>query len=435
MENTESGTGSRATFPRAAILATAVLVLVAGAGCTSGSPDPAPNPSPTFRPVTSIQDIMLSVIDPSADAIWESVATIITYEGTEERRPRTDEDWVPLRHDAVRLVEATNLLLMADREVARSGFQSENPGIELEPSEIRALIDEDWDTWERMVRDLYDAGMIMLEAVDAKDADMLFDNGGPLDQACEACHQHYWYPANVVPTARAVPDAAPAPSREVASAPSTATGTIEGHVRLSGRLPGNAVIRMGVDPRCAEINAGKVPVQETVLAERDGSLANVFVRVLGMFPDVPLSDEPVVIDQRDCGFVPRVVGARVGQLVQIRNSDPLLHNVHSLSSGVNSFNVGQPVEGMVFEVRLDEEEGMLRIKCDVHRWMTEYVGVVSHPYFAVSDRGGTFTIDQVPAGTQTIEVWHEVYGTLTQTVDVEAGAVTVADFTYPGATT
>ena len=90
---------------------------------------------------------------------------------------------------------------------------------------------------------------------------------------------------------------------------------------------------------------------------------------------------------------------------------------------------------MVFEVRLDEEEGMLRIKCDVHRWMTEYVGVVSHPYFAVSDRGGTFTIDQVPAGTQTIEVWHEVYGTLTQTVDVEAGAVTVADFTYPGSTT
>ena len=145
MENTESGTGSRATFPRAAILAAAVLV--AGAGCTSGSPDPTPNPSPTFRPVTSIQDIMLSVIDPSADAIWESVATIITYEGTEERRPRTDEDWVPLRHDAVRLVEATNLLLMADREVARSGFQAENPGIELEPSEIRALIDEDWDTW------------------------------------------------------------------------------------------------------------------------------------------------------------------------------------------------------------------------------------------------------------------------------------------------
>ena len=434
MENTESGTGSRATLPRAAILAAAVLV--AGAGCTSGSPDPTPNPSPTFRPVTSIQDIMLSVIDPSADAIWESVATIITYEGTEERRPRTDEDWEPLRHDAVRLVEATNLLLMADREVARSGFQSENPGIELEPSEIRALIDEDWDTWERMVRDLYDAGMVMLEAVEAKDADMLFDNGGPLDQACEACHQHYWYPAAVgPPTVRAVPDAAPAPSREVASAPSTATGTIEGHVRLSGRLPGNAVIRMGVDPRCAEINAGKVPVQETVLAERDGSLANVFVRVRGMFPDVPLSDEPVVIDQRDCGFVPRVVGARVGQLVQIRNGDPLLHNVHSLSSGANSFNIGQPVEGMVFEVRLDEEEGMLRIKCDVHRWMTEYVGVVSHPYFAVSDRGGTFTIDQVPAGTQTIEAWHEVYGVLTLTVNVEASAVTVADFTYPGSTT
>ena len=192
---------------------------------------------------------------------------------------------------------------------------------------------------------------------------------------------------------------------------------------------------MGVDPRCAQLNADTQVVQESVCAARDGSLAHVFVQLEGTFPEVPIPADPVVIDQKDCVFVPRVVGARVGQLVQIKNSDPVLHNVHSLSATTNNFNVGQPMEGMVYDVRLGQEEGMLRIKCDVHRWMTEYIGVVPHPYFAVSDPSGTFTIEGVPAGTHTIQAWHEVYGTLTQTVSVEAGAVTVADFTYSGATT
>ena len=126
---------------------------------------------------------------------------------------------------------------------------------------------------------------------------------------------------------------------------------------------------------------------------------------------------------------------RVGQPVEFTNSDALLHTVHSLSATTNSFNVSQPFEDMVHEVRLAKEDGMLRIKCDRHRWMTEYVGIVEHPYFAVSDRSGTFSIEGVPAGTQTIQAWHEVYGTLTQTVRVEAGAVTTVDFTYPASTT
>ena len=405
------------------------LSVLAGAfgACTTGSPDP----TEAFRPTATIQDIMLSMVDPSADGIWEAVATIITYEGVEERRPRTDEDWEHLRHEAVRLVEATNLLLMEGREVAAAGVRSENPGIELHPEEIQALIAADRETWDRLVGDLYDKSLIMLQAVDAKDPDMMFDNGGPLDQACERCHQRYWYPddAGARPTA-----AAPAPGPGVASTPSGPTGTIQGHVQLTGQLPGNAVIRMGVDPRCAQLNADTQVVQETVRAARDGSLAHVFVRLEGTFPEVPIPAEPVVIDQRDCVFVPRVVGARVGQLVQIKNSDPVLHNVHSLSATTNSFNVGQPMEGMVFDARLGEEEGMLRIKCDVHRWMTEYIGVVPHPYFAVSDLSGAFTIRDVPSGTHTIQAWHEVYGELTQAVRVETGATTAIDFRYAGET-
>ena len=368
---------------------------------------------------------MLSVVDPSADAIWESVATIITYEGVEERRPRTGEDWERLRHEAVRLVEATNLLLMEGREVAAHGVRSENPGIELHPEEIQALITADRETWDRLVGDLYDMSLIMLNAVDAKDADMLFDNGGPLDLACETCHQRYWCPDD----AGARPRAA-APAARL----SGPTGTIQGHVQLTGRLPGNVVIRMGVDPRCVQLNADTQVVQETVRTEPDGSLANVFVRLEGTFPEVPLPDEPVVIDQRDCVFVPRVIGARVGQLVQIKNSDPVLHNVHSLSAMTNNFNVGQPREGMVYNTRLGQEEGMLRIKCDVHRWMTEYIGVVPHPYFAVSDLSGTFTIRDVPSGTHTIQAWHEEYGTLTQTASVETGATMAVEFTYTGET-
>ena len=113
------------------------------------------------------------------------------------------------------------------------------------------------------------------------------------------------------------------------------------------------------------------------------------------------------------------------------NSDPLLHNLNSVTTTTNDFNVGQPMQGMVYEVQLAEEEGMLQIRCDLHRWMTEYIGVVSHPYFAVTDLTGVFTIDEVPPGTHTIQIWHEEYGTLTQTVTVEADGVAVTDFTYP----
>ena len=139
---------------------------------------------------------MLSVIDPAADNIWEAVATIVTHDGIEERRPNTDEEWEALRHEAVRLVESTNLLLMHDREVARPGFRSENPGIELEPDQIQALIDEDPQTWDWLVTDLYRVSTSMLEAVEDRDADRLFDEGGPLDVTCERCHQRYWYPRN-----------------------------------------------------------------------------------------------------------------------------------------------------------------------------------------------------------------------------------------------
>ena len=406
-----------------------MLLVVA---CGADSPDVTDDEG--FRPTASIQDIMLSLVDPAADAIWESVATIVTHEGVEERRPRTDEDWAALQHEAVRLVEASNLMLIPGRAVARPGFRSENPGIELEPEEVQALIDEDPASWDQLIADFYQVSATMLSAVEDRDADRLFDAGGPLDVTCERCHQRYWYPgdtalqriaaAEAAATAGAEPDQAPPSSLDVP------TGSIQGHIQLDGELPGNPIIRMGVDPLCARLAEGKQLVQQTVVTAPDGSLANVFVRLDGDYPATPIPDEPVVIDQVDCLFVPRVVGVRAGQLVQIKNSDPLLHNLNTQTSTTNRFNVGQPVQGMVHEVRLAEEAGMLRIHCDLHRWMTEYIGIVPHPYFAVTDRSGTFTIDDVPAGAHTIEAWHEELGVLTATVTVEANAVAVAHFTY-----
>ena len=116
-----------------------------GAPAVAPAPPPRsrPNQAAEFRTTATIKDIMDSMVDPSADYLWESVATIVTKKGTEERRPRTDEDWKKVRRRAITLIEATNLLIMDGRLVAKPGEKSENPGIELGPEEIKGVIDDD----------------------------------------------------------------------------------------------------------------------------------------------------------------------------------------------------------------------------------------------------------------------------------------------------
>ena len=212
--------------------------------------------------------------------------------------------------------------------------------------------------------------------------------------------------------------------------PQAGAGAIKGHVRLNGKLPGNPVIRMGRDPMCSRVNAGKLVVQETVMAALDGSLANVFVRLQGTFPPTPVPTTPAVIDQRGCIYRPRVIGVRVGQTVQIKNSDNFRHNVHSLSAHGGNFNIGQARAGVVYEFKPKQEEVMMRLKCDVHTWMNAFIGVVTNPYFAVTADAGNFQIDKVPPGTYTIQAWHEAYGFVSKTVTVRAGATSTVDFTY-----
>jgi hypothetical protein len=246
----------------------------------------------------------------------------------------------------------------------------------------------------------------------------------PLPLACVA--------AIVLLAAGAAPAVMAAGGTPAAAQAAAATGTLKGRIRVTGKVPGNTVIRMGMDPMCARQYVGKRPVDEVVVTSDDGGLMNAFVKLDGSFSKTPIPAQPVLVDQSGCFYRPRVVGARVGQLLRIKNSDNLMHNVHSSSSPRNGFNFGQPQAGISSDFRLKDEE-MLKLGCDVHRWMTAWVGVVDHPYFAVSGADGSFVISNVPAGRRKISVWHERFGALTKAVDVKQGGATTVDFVYTGA--
>jgi hypothetical protein len=147
-----------------------------------------------FRTTATIKDFMDSIVDPSSDEIWESVATTVDANGIHDKYPRTDEEWKTVRRDAIRLLEATNLLLIPGRQVARHGEKSENPGIELEPEEMEVLISNDKGTFYDAAHKLHDATMVAFKAIEAKDKDALLDAGNGIDNACENCHMRYWYP-------------------------------------------------------------------------------------------------------------------------------------------------------------------------------------------------------------------------------------------------
>jgi len=210
------------------------------------------------------------------------------------------------------------------------------------------------------------------------------------------------------------------------------TGTIVGHVRYMGPTPVTPVLRMGADPRCNKLYVGKRPTAPTFVVGAEGAFANVLVNVDGSFPTAAVPTTPVVLNQKDCMYVPRELGARIGQTLQVTNEDPTDHNVHSLSKAGNDFNRTQLVNGKPFDVPLKAGE-LLRITCDNHTWMTAYIGIFDNPYFAVSGTDGSFTIANVPAGKQSVKAWHEVMGVQTQMVDVQAGKMTTVDFTFaPG---
>jgi plastocyanin len=216
----------------------------------------------------------------------------------------------------------------------------------------------------------------------------------------------------------APPPAAPAgPSVD----PSTA-GTITATVTFVGDVPAAEMITLTGDPKCVSENGGPQRAEERIVVGPNQALQNVFVYVkegLGSF-GFPVPSEPVVLDQDKCRYAPRVLGVRVGQPLQIRNSDPLLHNVRSNGVINQAFNKSTPIEGMSFNHTFATKEVMVPFKCDVHGWMSAYVGVLDHPYFGTTTTDGKVVLGNLPPGTYTIEAWHESLGTRTQQVTIAA---------------
>jgi len=184
-----------------AILALSTVLSISS--CTR-APQQASAALPPFTPAASIQDLMASIVDPSADALWESVSTETTAKGIEEKHPRTDAEWLAVRHNAIALQEAGNLLMIEGRAVTHGGKVTEDAhvaGIN-SPQEVQRAIDASRSQFNANARALQDAATEALAAIDARSPAKLLVAGAKLDQACERCHSVYWYPNAKQPPAQ-----------------------------------------------------------------------------------------------------------------------------------------------------------------------------------------------------------------------------------------
>jgi len=236
--------------------------------------------------------------------------------------------------------------------------------------------------------------------------------------------------ATTATTAPAAPAGAPA------GAPAAATpaggATISGKVTLAGTAPVMATLKMDADNYCKTEHPTPVKSQEVV--DNNGNLQWALVYVKSGLPagaSYPVPAEPVTLDQQGCMYTPHVFGVRAGQKVKIVNSDATLHNIHPLPAVNAQFNIGMPIKGMTQEKVFDKPElPPFHIKCDVHKWMSSYCGVFSHPFFAVTDQDGNYKLTGLPAGTYVIEAWQEKYGPQDQTVTISGTDTKTQDFSY-----
>jgi len=217
--------------------------------------------------------------------------------------------------------------------------------------------------------------------------------------------------------------AAAPPAAPVGPAVDPATaGIITATVKFDGVPPAANMILLTGDPKCVSEQGSKERPDDSLVTGDNQALQHVFVYVkdgLGQF-GFPVPTEPVVLDQDQCRYTPRVLGVRVGQPLQIRNSDPLLHNVRASGTINQGFNKSTPIEGMSFSHTFATREVMVPFKCDVHAWMSAFVGVLEHPYFGTTGPDGRVVLGNLPPGTYTIEAWHESVGAKTQQVTIAA---------------
>lgn len=218
------------------------------------------------------------------------------------------------------------------------------------------------------------------------------------------------------------------------TAPLSATATIRGKVTLKGTPPKMRNVPLSAEKACVKHHKdkGQKPRVETVVAGSKGELANCFVYVSkGVKKKPRASKTPVSLDQRGCIYTPHVVGLQIGQELHVKNNDPLLHNVNALAKNQKGFNQAQIKNSKPIVKKFRKPEVMMRVKCDIHGWMEAWVGVVAHPWFAVTKADGTYQLPKIPPGTYTLTVWHEFYKTLEQKgIQIAEGETESVDFVY-----
>jgi plastocyanin len=206
-------------------------------------------------------------------------------------------------------------------------------------------------------------------------------------------------------------------------------GNITGAISFTGQAPAPRKLDTSNDKACGEVMADDVLVN-------DGKLQNVFVFVKSGLPEAnfEIPATPVTFDQNGCKYLPRVFGIQTGQPLSIVNSDPTNHNVHFQPKINREGNESQLKGQAPITKKFTKPETLILVKCNMHSWMTAYIGVLPHPFYAVSAADGTFTIKGLPPGDYEIEAWHEKYGAKTLKVKVAEKADAKADFSFDAAT-
>lgn len=232
-----------------------------------------------------------------------------------------------------------------------------------------------------------------------------------------------------------LPETQPAGTSSVKTTPNrpsdaaTEFGVLTGKISLKG-VP-DPEKPLPLDPSCGNLHKGAKPTTQFYVVSSDQGLADVFVYISkGMEGRHFLPpNNSLVLDQVGCVYTPYVAGAMTGQDIEVRNSDPVLHNVHPMPTvpGNREANKAHLPKAAPLHFKWDQPELFLKFKCDVHPWMFSYVSLVPHPYFAVTDAEGNYTLPEVPPGTYEIEFIHRKAGNFTQTVTITAGATTKVD--------
>ena len=200
-------------------------------------------------------------------------------------------------------------------------------------------------------------------------------------------------------------------------------GTLVGEAKFVGEVPKAEVLKADKDVHCIEAFESR-PSEQLIVSEEKG-IKNIVVSVEGVEGAFEPSEESLVLDQVKCIYTPHVLPLLIGTVVLVRNSDPVNHNVRSNAEENEPINWAMPEQDMELPLFLEEPE-IVKLTCDIHKWMSAYLVVKENPYFAVTDGKGAFQIAHVPAGTYTVQVWHEKLGVQTQQVKVpETGEVKI----------